>query len=33
VLRGGTGVYFSTPLQIDTFFMAQIDRLVVIQHN
>ena len=33
VVRGGTGVYFSTPLQIDTFFMAQIDRLVVIQYT
>jgi len=33
VLRGGSGVYFSTPLQIDTFFMAQIDRLVVVQYT
>jgi hypothetical protein len=33
VVRGGTGVYFSTPLQIDTFFMAQIDRLVVVQYT
>jgi hypothetical protein len=31
VVRGGSGLYFSTPLQIDTFFMAQIDRLVVVQ--
>jgi hypothetical protein len=31
VVRGGSGLYFSTPLQIDTFFMAQIDRLVVFQ--
>jgi hypothetical protein len=33
VLRGGSGVYFSTPLQIDTFFMAQINRLVVVQYT
>jgi len=33
VVRGGTGLYFSTPLQIDTFFMAQIDRLVVVQYT
>jgi hypothetical protein len=31
VVRGGSGLYFSTPLQIDTFFMAQIDRLAVFQ--
>ena len=31
VVRAGSGLYFSTPLQIDTFFMAQIDRLVVVQ--
>ena len=31
VVRGGSGLYYSTPLQIDTFFMAQIDRLVVFQ--
>jgi hypothetical protein len=31
VVRGGSGLYYSTPLQIDTYFMAQIDRLVVIQ--
>jgi hypothetical protein len=33
VIRGGSGVYFSSPLQIDTFFMAQIDRLVVVQYT
>ena len=33
VIRGGSGLYFSTPLQIDTFFMAQIDRLAVFQIN
>jgi hypothetical protein len=33
VLRGGSGLYFSTPLQIDTFFMAQIDRLVVFEYT
>jgi hypothetical protein len=33
VVRGGSGLYFSTPLQIDTYFMAQIDRLVVIQYT
>jgi hypothetical protein len=33
VVRGGSGLYFSTPLQIDTYFMAQIDRLVVIQQT
>ena len=32
VLRGGSGLYFSTTLQIDTFFMAQINRLVVVQY-
>jgi hypothetical protein len=33
VIRGGSGLYYSTPLQIDTYFMAQIDRLVVIQYT
>ena len=33
VVRGGSGLYFSTPLQIDTFFMAQINRLVVVQYT
>lgn len=31
VVRGGSGVYFSSTLQIDTFFMAQITRLAVFQ--
>jgi len=31
VLRGGSGLYYASTLQIDTFFMAQITRLVVIQ--
>jgi hypothetical protein len=31
VVRGGSGVYFSSTLQIDTYFMAQIDRLAVMQ--
>jgi hypothetical protein len=31
VVRGGTGVYYTAPLQIDTYFMAQIDRMVVFQ--
>ena len=31
VVRGGSGVYFTAPLQIDTYFMAQIDRMVVFQ--
>ena len=33
VVRGGTGLYFSSTLQIDTYFMAQITKLVVIQIN
>ena len=33
VIRGGSGTYFSTPLQIDTFFMAQINRLAVVQYT
>ena len=33
VLRGGSGLYYSSPLQIDTYFMAQIDRLVVVQYT
>jgi carboxypeptidase family protein len=31
VVRGGTGLYYASTLQIDTFFMAQITRLVVFQ--
>jgi hypothetical protein len=31
VVRGGSGLYFSSTLQIDTYFMAQIDRLAVMQ--
>jgi hypothetical protein len=31
VVRGGSGLYFSSTLQIDTFFMAQITRLAVFQ--
>ena len=31
VLRGGSGLYYSSTLQIDTYFMAQIDRLAVMQ--
>jgi hypothetical protein len=31
VVRGGSGVYYTAPLQIDTYFMAQIDRMVVFQ--
>jgi hypothetical protein len=31
VLRGGTGVYFAGPLSVETFWMAQINRLRVIQ--
>jgi len=33
VVRGGSGIYFSSTLQIDTYFMAQITRLAVIQIN
>jgi hypothetical protein len=33
VLRGGSGIYFAAPLQIDTFFMAQINRLAVVQYT
>jgi hypothetical protein len=31
VLRGGTGLYFAAPLSVETFWMAQINRLRVIQ--
>jgi hypothetical protein len=31
VVRGGSGLYYASTLQIDTFFMAQITRLVVFQ--
>jgi hypothetical protein len=31
VLRGGTGTYFAAPLSVETFWMAQINRLRVIQ--
>jgi hypothetical protein len=31
VVRGGSGLYYASTLQIDTFFMAQITRLAVIQ--
>jgi hypothetical protein len=31
VVRGGSGLYFSVPLSVETFWMAQINRLVVIQ--
>ena len=31
VLRGGSGLYFAVPLSVETFWMAQINRLRVIQ--
>jgi hypothetical protein len=31
VIRAGSGLYYTAPLQIDTYFMAQIDRMVVFQ--
>jgi hypothetical protein len=31
VVRGGTGLYFAVPLSVETFWMAQINRLAVIQ--
>ena len=31
VLRGGSGLYFAVPLSVETFWMAQINRLAVIQ--
>ena len=31
VVRGGTGLYFAGPLSVETFWMAQINRLRVIQ--
>lgn len=31
VVRGGTGLYFAVPLSVETFWMAQLTRLVVIQ--
>ena len=33
VLRGGSGVYFAEPLSVETYFMAQIVRLAVIQYT
>jgi len=31
VVRGGSGLYFAVPLSVETFWMAQINRLAVIQ--
>jgi hypothetical protein len=31
VVRGGTGLYFAVPLSVETFWMAQINRLRVLQ--
>jgi hypothetical protein len=33
VVRGGTGLYFAVPLSVETFWMAQAARLVVIQYT
>jgi hypothetical protein len=33
VMRGGTGLYYAVPLSVETFWMAQAARLVVIQYT
>ena len=33
VVRGGTGLYYAVPLSVETFWMAQAARLVVIQYT